>query len=74
MANGESAGRFYTREGVPAYNTDLRTARKEGYGVSVTTIAKQWRKDGLDRWIQISSFPMSFGLSWMGKYRRSVVA
>jgi hypothetical protein len=52
MIKHENSSHFYTKDGVPAYDADLRKARKEGFLPSVTTILKLLAQPGLEVWKQ----------------------
>lgn len=47
---------WYTKNGEPRYDADKREARKYGYYPSVTTIIKNVRNYGLDKWIKENGY------------------
>lgn len=48
----ESSSHWYTRDGLPAHDADLRRARKEGLFPSVTSVLQTIAKPSLDVWKQ----------------------
>lgn len=54
MAIDESSARYYKPDGSPAYEAGIREARDHGYGISVTSVTKQWTNPGLERYKQRS--------------------
>lgn len=52
IVTAQQTSHWYTKEGLPAYGADLRTARKDGLYPSVTTIMSVLSKPSLEAWKQ----------------------